>query len=362
MGARISKKKEEVSQPKRLKRLIGVDQPFDYEEVVAVTGAEYVRNLDRNGVSFMPYEEVKRRVPGLYLVDNECVWMRAGVISFHLCEIDYDCDHCIFDSSMRAAMAGEPPPKYNAKSSAWEDDMLDRYESVMDRCIHFLAGQKGIPEACSEDHECFRCPVHHSLTYYQKEEPKALSEFKSKVAYGFRVADGYYYHYGHSWMHVIHGGYVRVGIDDFMAKLFGRAVQVRLPPEGISVKQGSVASVLTRNGNTAPVRSPLSGKVLAVNHRVLERPEIIHDDPYEKGWLYHLEPSFLRREYQGLYSGREALQWVERENQSLLKMLGSEYERLAATGAETVDDIFGTVPGIKWDNLVRTFLHTIEKS
>ncbi|OQY60677.1 MAG: hypothetical protein B6245_00020 [Desulfobacteraceae bacterium 4572_88] len=43
-------------------RLISVDQPFDYEEVVAVTGAEYVANLHHDGMSVLPYEELKQNV------------------------------------------------------------------------------------------------------------------------------------------------------------------------------------------------------------------------------------------------------------------------------------------------------------
>jgi len=52
---------------------------------------------------------------------------------------------------------------------------------------------------------------------------------------------------------------------------------------------------------------------------------------------------------------------MEKENQSLLRLLGPEYERLAATGAEAVDDLFGSFPEIGWARLVRTFLHTGEK-
>lgn len=47
------------------KTLIGIDHPFNYEEVVAVTGPEYVRNMGREGVMFLSYEELKASVPRL---------------------------------------------------------------------------------------------------------------------------------------------------------------------------------------------------------------------------------------------------------------------------------------------------------
>lgn len=47
------------------KKLIGIDQPFDYEEVVSVTGPEYVRNLGYDGVAYTPYEELKKNFEAL---------------------------------------------------------------------------------------------------------------------------------------------------------------------------------------------------------------------------------------------------------------------------------------------------------
>lgn len=43
-------------------KLIGIDMPFNYEEVVSVTGPEYVKNLQSDGFSFLPYEELKKNV------------------------------------------------------------------------------------------------------------------------------------------------------------------------------------------------------------------------------------------------------------------------------------------------------------
>ncbi len=45
-----------------VKKLIGIDMPFDYEEVAAVTGADYAANLRHEGVAVMPYEELKKSV------------------------------------------------------------------------------------------------------------------------------------------------------------------------------------------------------------------------------------------------------------------------------------------------------------
>ena len=44
------------------RKLIGVDQPFSYEEVASVTGPEYLMNMQSDGMAFVPYEELKAKM------------------------------------------------------------------------------------------------------------------------------------------------------------------------------------------------------------------------------------------------------------------------------------------------------------
>ncbi len=41
---------------------IGIDMPFNYDEVVSVTGPEYVAHLGSEGISFVSYDELKKNV------------------------------------------------------------------------------------------------------------------------------------------------------------------------------------------------------------------------------------------------------------------------------------------------------------
>ncbi len=52
-------------------KLIGIDVPFDYEEVVAITGPEYVQYLDRDGYAFMPYEQLKKNAARFLATESE---------------------------------------------------------------------------------------------------------------------------------------------------------------------------------------------------------------------------------------------------------------------------------------------------
>ena len=126
--------------------------------------------------------------------------------------------------------------------------------------------------------------------------------------------------------------------------------------------QGEVGWVMNRNDHEAPMQSPVSGIVFAVNDKIKEQPEITHNDPYEEGWLFILNPVSLEINMKELCLKKECFHWIEKEIQNLLEFLEPKYERLAATGGELIDDIFGHFPDIGWDRLVKTFLHTEKKS
>jgi hypothetical protein len=124
------------------------------------------------------------------------------------------------------------------------------------------------------------------------------------------------------------------------------------------LKQGEVGWELARNDHKAPMVSPLSGTVISVNDNVRKRTDIIHDDPHDAGYLLVLDPLNLELDMKKLFTGKECSRWIEKENQSLLEILGPEYERLAATGANVIGDIYGHFPEIDWDRLVIRFLQT----
>jgi glycine cleavage system H lipoate-binding protein len=149
-----------------------------------------------------------------------------------------------------------------------------------------------------------------------------------------------------------------VGFDDFLVKLFGSIQSLILPPLGETLEQNQVGWTFARNKHKAGVLAPVTGAVLAVNHKAQEHPEITHEDPYHEGWLFILEPDMPKKNLKGLYFGEESLKWMEMEGRKLLRLIGPEYEQLAATGGRRVGDVFGAFPDIGWRVLTKEFLHT----
>lgn len=95
----------------------------------------------------------------------------------------------------------------------------------------------------------------------------------------------------HEWAKGEDDGTVLVGITEYAQEHLGDIVFLQLPKVGASLnsmqKLGEVESVKS----VSDIFSPISGEVVAVNQVVVDSPEIVNKDPYEKGWLVRVKPS-----------------------------------------------------------------------
>ncbi len=93
----------------------------------------------------------------------------------------------------------------------------------------------------------------------------------------------------HEWVIVSNEGYAIVGITHFAQDSLGDVVFVELPEVGGEVgqfeKMGEIESVKA----VSDLFSPVSGKVIERNDRLLEEPELVNDSPYEDGWMLKVE-------------------------------------------------------------------------
>jgi len=71
----------------------------------------------------------------------------------------------------------------------------------------------------------------------------------------------------------------------------GDIVFVNLPAVGQEIKVGETLASLESVKSASDVYSPVSGKVVEVNEKLKNSPEIINDDPYGEGWIAVIELS-----------------------------------------------------------------------
>ena len=296
----------------------------------------------------------KKGIHGFQVLENECVWMKAGVVNFRICDNNYDCRNCAFDKAMMLAVSHGREPASNR--FPLESDLRKRYRPGERPCRHFLTGRIEEPKKCNLNYECYHCAFDQMLADVDLHHLTVTPSYS--LASGYKLADECYYGMGHAWARFEHGGNVRIGFDDFIARLFGVMQTVSLPSLGTRLEQNDIAWAFSRQGQSAGALSPVSGPVLAVNHKAMEHPEIILEDSYHEGWLFVVEPETPKKSVKSLFFGKESVRWTERESAKLMGLLGTRYQNLAATGGEPIRDVYGHFPELGWGTLVKNFLQT----
>lgn len=287
------------------------------------------------------------------MTNDVCVWSRAGVIKTMRCINAFDCLGCTLDKRVQSDF------ERKQRANGGVDPRPVRMQLLMKhgKCRHMLSGRVSY-SLCAYGYNCATCPYDQMI-----EESSYLPNLKAAQCdrtSGFDVARDYYYHYGHTWARVEYGGRVRIGIDDFALRLLGRPDEIELPKLGAAVGRNRTQAVIRRGGKEARTLGPVDGTVVAVNHKILHDAGRANDAPYDDGWLMVIQPTSLRKNLKNLFFGKESVHWIDDEAKRLALFLsehaGASDCRWPAAGGEALRDIYGTVPEIGWNRLVREFL------
>ena len=105
------------------------------------------------------------------------------------------------------------------------------------------------------------------------------------------IPDNLKYTQTHEWVRLESDGSVTVGITDHAQQLLGDMVFVELPTVDREIQQGAEIGVVESVKAASDIYSPVSGKIIAVNQELNTMPELINQDPYDKGWIFRLLPN-----------------------------------------------------------------------
>jgi glycine cleavage system H protein len=172
--------------------------------------------------------------------------MTAGIVSYQLCDRDFDCDHCPLDAAIR-------------------------------RQYH--------PE---------RELLHKSKVDFQK------------TPSGGKMREGCLYSEQHCWVCPRAETLVRVGIEPGLASALVSPKSVAFPAVGEHIRKGQVCLWVITTGGTFPITAPVNGRVWAVNSLLNEVPHTIVQQPYEQGWLFDLTVTKEEVRDSSLMSGGQA--------------------------------------------------------
>ncbi len=80
-----------------------------------------------------------------------------------------------------------------------------------------------------------------------------------------------------------------IGLTDFGQKFIGEVSNIsELPNVGQVLEQGGLYGVIESDKAASEIHLPLGGKVVAINHQLLETPSLINTDCYGEGWIVKL--------------------------------------------------------------------------
>ncbi len=115
---------------------------------------------------------------------------------------------------------------------------------------------------------------------------------------------------------------------------------------------------MNRGSNEAQVLSPVSGVVTAINPKLREEGSLAGRDPYSEGWVARVHADNLRRDLKNLMIGHETQDFLGEEVNRLYRLIEDEAGPLSADGGQLGHDIYGNLPRLGWQRLVKLFLQT----
>jgi glycine cleavage system H protein len=121
----------------------------------------------------------------------------------------------------------------------------------------------------------------------------------------------YKYTKEHEWVNV-EGDVATIGITNYAQEQLGDIVSVEVPKIGKEFSKDESLALIDSMKTTSDLYAPISGEILEVNDELDSQPELLNEDPYEKGWILKLKIKNMD-ELANLMSMEEYEAFVEKE-------------------------------------------------
>jgi glycine cleavage system H protein len=215
--------------------------------------------------------------------------MELGVVSYKICDRDFNCETCPLDIGLRGS---EESAAHAAEKAALSDNGF----------IH---------------------PLRIAL----------MSRMVQPSLWANR-----YFHPKHLWLQVLDRNRVRVGYDLIAASILGSIEKLQLPEVGSELQNDSACGEIVTQQQQFKIFSPLQGKVIAVNESLKSWPNRLVLEPLDEGWLFELEATSLRDDLLQCRRGDAVWPWYMNE---IIKLDQHLAFRLPAESGQSLHDIVG---------------------
>ena len=82
-----------------------------------------------------------------------------------------------------------------------------------------------------------------------------------------------------------------IGITDYAQDQLSDIVYVNLPQVGEFFEKGSVIGEFESVKSVDDFYMPISGKIIEINGKIRDNPDLINSSPYEEGWILKVKYS-----------------------------------------------------------------------
>jgi glycine cleavage system H lipoate-binding protein len=278
-----------------------------------------------------------------------CIWMKAGVINYRMCTQNYDCKNCEFDKSLTEQESSGSSMVVQAIAKLRQLPAAER------KCRYMLTGDFSY-KICPNNYECWHCTVDQYIQdtmdanrALQKRRERAAQRVK-KVK-GFTINEDFHYFPNHIWIKV-EGEILKVGVDDFAARLMGRIEKVELPDK-TSIEKNDTCWQIGNDRRLASMTLPVDGEIIEKNTLVQSDPNLVRNEPYKRGWLLKIKPS---GNLTGTLKGPMVIEWLESEFEKLHQEFQTNLGVTITDGGELVDDVSDRLSDKEWQTLIAKFL------
>jgi glycine cleavage system H protein len=106
----------------------------------------------------------------------------------------------------------------------------------------------------------------------------------------FRVPDNpeVYFNENDCWAYVV-GNHARIGVTDFVQQNLSDILFFTPPDIGAKIDQFGEVGEIESSKSVFELISPVSGKVISINKMLVQKPELLNENPYELGWIAEIE-------------------------------------------------------------------------
>ena len=137
------------------------------------------------------------------------------------------------------------------------------------------------------------------------------SEFKFDK-FIFKIMNRYLYSTNHLWFDFDETGII-IGLTDYLQQTIGDAAFVTLPLSGAIINPSVPISEIETMKVNHEIMISYKGIILDVNKELIDFPELINEDPYEKGWLLRLKIENIENVKKSLLTAENYIEFIRNE-------------------------------------------------